>query len=60
LEDEIRQCVTRGSDVSLRTVYLVGPKWIIKTSSGKTARLANRDKYLVEINDQSHPTGIFD
>jgi fatty-acyl-CoA synthase len=60
LEDEIRQRVTRGSDVSLRTVYLVGPKWIIKTSSGKTARLANRDKYLVEINDQSHPTGIFD
>ena len=50
LEDEIRQRVTRGSDISLRTVYLVGPKWIIKTSSGKTARLANRDKYLAEIN----------
>lgn len=48
--DEIRQQVTRGSDVALRYVHIVGPKWIIKTSSGKTARLANRDKYLSEIS----------
>jgi acyl-CoA synthetase (AMP-forming)/AMP-acid ligase II len=49
IEDEIRQRVTRGSDVSLRYVQTVGPKWIIKTSSGKIARLANRDKYLAEF-----------
>ena len=46
LEDEIRQRVTRGSDVALRYVQVVGPKWIIKTSSGKIARLACRDKFL--------------
>jgi fatty-acyl-CoA synthase len=49
IEDAIRQRVTRGSDVALRYVQAVGPKWIIKTSSGKIARLANRDKYLAEF-----------
>ncbi|MEA4907608.1 MAG: fatty acyl-AMP ligase [Chloroflexi bacterium] len=44
----IRQNVTRGSAVALRQVYLVGPHWLVKTSSGKNARLANRDKYLAE------------
>ncbi len=47
----IRQTVTRGSAVTLRNVYLTGPHWIAKTSSGKTARLANRDKYIKEIAD---------
>jgi acyl-CoA synthetase (AMP-forming)/AMP-acid ligase II len=47
----IRQTVTRGSAVALRNVYITGPHWIAKTSSGKTARLANRDKYLQEIAD---------
>jgi len=47
----IRQTVTRGSAVALRNVYITGPHWIAKTSSGKTARLANKDKYLKEIAD---------
>ena len=42
----IRNAVTRGSAVALRTVLLVSPGWLIKTSSGKTARSANREKYL--------------
>ncbi|KAF0109489.1 MAG: AMP-dependent synthetase and ligase [Chloroflexi bacterium] len=46
--DAIRQIVTRGSAVALRHVYLVGAKWLIKTSSGKTARGANKEKYLKE------------
>ncbi len=47
--DAIRQHVTRGSDVALRHVYIVDARWLLKTSSGKTARLANRDKYLAEM-----------
>ncbi|MBA4379424.1 MAG: hypothetical protein C0393_01835 [Anaerolinea sp.] len=47
--DQIRQVVTRGSAVALRYVHLVGPHWIVKTSSGKTARSANRDKFLTEM-----------
>jgi len=46
--DAIRQTVTRGSAVALRHVYLVAPKWLIKTSSGKNARTANKQKYLKE------------
>jgi fatty-acyl-CoA synthase len=46
--DEVRQTVTRGSAVALRHVHLVDTKWLIKTSSGKTARGANKEKYLGE------------
>lgn len=46
--DAIRQTVTRGSAVALRHVYLVDAKWLIKTSSGKNARTANKEKYLNE------------
>lgn len=46
IADEIRQRVNRGSDIALRIVSLVERGWLIKTSSGKIARSANRDKYL--------------
>jgi acyl-CoA synthetase (AMP-forming)/AMP-acid ligase II len=49
LEDSIRLAVNRGSAVSLRHVRLVGPRWLVKTSSGKTARTANREKFLAEL-----------
>jgi fatty-acyl-CoA synthase len=49
ISDGIRLAVNRGSAVALRSVYLVGRHWLVKTSSGKNARLANRDKYLNEI-----------
>jgi len=49
IAEEIRQTVTRGSAVSLRYVHLVQPPWLVKTSSGKTARSANRDKFLKEM-----------
>ncbi|MBM3153290.1 MAG: fatty acyl-AMP ligase, partial [Chloroflexi bacterium] len=48
ISDEVRKVVTRGSAIALRQVYLVSPPWLAKTSSGKIARLANRDKYLAE------------
>ena len=48
IANDIRQSVTQGSAVALRTVHLVEEGWIIKTSSGKTARLANRDKFIQE------------
>jgi fatty-acyl-CoA synthase len=44
----IRQEVARQSMVSVSYVQLVGPKWLIKTSSGKIARAANRDKWLAQ------------
>lgn len=50
ISDAIRQHVTKNSAIALRYVKVVGPKWIIKTSSGKTARLANREKFLKTIS----------
>ena len=49
IADGIRLSVNRGSAIALRHVYVVNPPWIVKTSSGKTARLANRAKYLKEM-----------
>ncbi|MBG0788786.1 MAG: AMP-binding protein, partial [Anaerolineaceae bacterium] len=48
IANDIRQTITQDSAVALRHVHLVGDGWIVKTSSGKTARLANRDKFLEE------------
>ncbi len=48
IADGIRQVITRGSAVALRHVHIVDQKWLVKTSSGKNARLANREKYLKE------------
>jgi len=44
----IRQAIIRQSTVTVNYVKLVGPKWLIKTSSGKIARAANREKWLQE------------
>ena len=44
----IRQTVAEQSDISLGYVKLVDKKWLIKTSSGKIARAANRCKWLEE------------
>jgi fatty-acyl-CoA synthase len=52
IADEIRQRIARGSDVSLRHAHVVGAHWLLKTSSGKTARGANREKYLAEMAAQ--------
>jgi acyl-CoA synthetase (AMP-forming)/AMP-acid ligase II len=50
--DGIRVAVTRGSAVALRYVHLVGRHWLVKTSSGKIARSANRDKFLKEMQEK--------
>jgi acyl-CoA synthetase (AMP-forming)/AMP-acid ligase II len=51
ITNEIRTRVTRGSDIALRYVKLVKRGWLLKTSSGKVARSANRERYLSEFKD---------
>ena len=46
--DNVRAHITRNSDVAVRIVQIVPARWLIKTSSGKVARSANRDKYLAK------------
>lgn len=52
IAEGVRQAINRGSAIAVRHVYVVNPPWIVKTSSGKTARLANREKYLKEMAEQ--------
>jgi acyl-CoA synthetase (AMP-forming)/AMP-acid ligase II len=52
IADGIRASVTRGSAVALRYVHMVGKHWLVKTSSGKTARSANREKFLKEMQEK--------
>lgn len=49
IADAVRSHVTKNSAIALRYVKVVGPRWILKTSSGKTARDANKEKFLREI-----------
>jgi len=51
IADALRAHVTKNSAIALRHVKVVGPKWIIKTSSGKTARTANKEKFLKELEE---------
>jgi acyl-CoA synthetase (AMP-forming)/AMP-acid ligase II len=49
IADAIRLHVTKNSAIALRYVKAVDSKWILKTSSGKTARSANKEKFLAEL-----------
>jgi acyl-CoA synthetase (AMP-forming)/AMP-acid ligase II len=58
IADSIKVNVARGSDVVVRHVRIVPPRWLIKTSSGKLARQANRQKYLEESMDKTGATSM--
>jgi fatty-acyl-CoA synthase len=49
IESELRRRIVQNSDVTLADVRLVDKRWLIKTSSGKLARAANRERYLQEL-----------
>lgn len=51
IADQIRLRVNHSSDISLRYVKIVDRGWLLKTSSGKITRHANRTKYLQEEAD---------
>jgi acyl-CoA synthetase (AMP-forming)/AMP-acid ligase II len=51
IADAIRKHVTKNSAVAVRHVKVVDETWILKTSSGKTARSANKEKFLKELGE---------
>lgn len=53
IEMELRGRVVARTEVALADVRLVGRKWLIKTSSGKISRSANRDKYMREFHERN-------
>jgi fatty-acyl-CoA synthase len=50
---EIRTRIAQTTDTMAHYVHLVGPMWLLKTSSGKIARSANREKFLAEVLDRN-------
>jgi fatty-acyl-CoA synthase len=48
LGDAIRAQIATNTDAVVRRVQIVPARWLIKTSSGKVSRSANRDKYLAQ------------
>jgi fatty-acyl-CoA synthase len=48
LEHEIRTRVVAGLGIAVRTILLKPPKWIVKSTAGKAARSATREKLLRE------------
>jgi acyl-CoA synthetase (AMP-forming)/AMP-acid ligase II len=50
LERELRRRVAHELDLALGDVRFVAPGWVVKTSSGKLARDANREKYRRDID----------
>ena len=45
---EIREQILAEIGVSPRTIYLVSPKWVVKSTAGKSARSTNLAKFLLE------------
>lgn len=48
LEQEIRGKIVAGLGIAVRTIILKPPKWIVKSTAGKAARSATREKLLKE------------
>jgi acyl-CoA synthetase (AMP-forming)/AMP-acid ligase II len=48
LEQQIRSRVVSAMGVAVRTIFLKPPKWIVKSTAGKAARAATREKLLKE------------
>lgn len=61
IEREIRNLVVNGIGVAVRTIFLKPPKWIVKSTAGKAARSATREKLLQEhpeLNAETPETGL--
>lgn len=52
LIDKLRHQVSDELDIALADVCIVSKGWVVKTTSGKVARAASRDKYLAEGHRQ--------
>ncbi len=50
IEREIRHLIVAAMGLAVRTIFLKPPKWIVKSTAGKAARSATREKLL-----QEHP-----
>ncbi|MEP7289153.1 MAG: AMP-binding protein [Chloroflexota bacterium] len=52
IQREVRMRIAQQTETAVNSVMLVEAHWLHKTSSGKIARGANRDKYLEELSQR--------
>jgi acyl-CoA synthetase (AMP-forming)/AMP-acid ligase II len=57
IEQELRNLVIAGIGVAVRTILLMPPKWIVKSTAGKAARSATRAKLLQVHPELNHEPG---
>jgi acyl-CoA synthetase (AMP-forming)/AMP-acid ligase II len=57
LEQEIRSRIVAGLGIAVRTIFLKSPMWIVKSTAGKPARSATREKLLREHPELNMATG---
>ena len=50
IEQQIRSSIVAALGIAVKTIFLKPPKWIVKSTAGKAARSATREKLL-----QEHP-----
>jgi fatty-acyl-CoA synthase len=55
LKETIRAQIARRNECVAKFVHVVPPGWLLKTSSGKLARSANREKYFREMGIAEQP-----
>jgi PAS domain S-box-containing protein len=48
IEQAVRNAIVAELDVAPRAIYLRPPRWIVKSTAGKSARSATREKLLLE------------
>ena len=48
IEQELRNMISKAMGVSVRMIFLKPPRWIVKSTAGKAARSATREKLLHE------------
>jgi acyl-CoA synthetase (AMP-forming)/AMP-acid ligase II len=53
IEQQIRSSVVAALGIAVKTIFLVPPKWIVKSTAGKPARSATREKLLQEHSELS-------
>ena len=56
-EREIRSLVVEGLGVAVRSIFLKPSKWIVKSTAGKPARSATREKLLKEHPELNFESG---
>jgi acyl-CoA synthetase (AMP-forming)/AMP-acid ligase II len=48
IEQEVRNLIVAGTGVAARKIFVKPPKWIVKSTAGKPARAATREKLILE------------